>query len=405
MAPALGAPAPDTVAVFNAGSSSIRFALFRVDPAGRESVLFRQGKAEGVGHRRRFVVQDPAGTTLAAEETEDRGREFDHDAALRRILAWLDQSGEDARLRAAGHRVVHGGGRFAEPCRVTPEILGELEGFIPLALLHQPHNLRVIRALETERPGLPQVACFDTAFHGTQPPLARRIALPAAFDELGVRRYGFHGISYEFIASRLPAVVGAAGDGRVVVAHLGNGASLCALRGRRSIATTMGFSTLDGIAMGTRCGSLDPGVILYLLRRDGMGVDQVEDLLYHRSGLLGISGVSHDMRELLASPDPRAAEAVDYFVYRITRELGSLAAALGGLDALVFTAGIGEHAPEIRARVCRGAAWLGIDLDEAANREGAARISTPGSRTAAWVIPTNEELMIARHTLRLVPAA
>lgn len=389
-----------TIAVFNAGSSSIRFALYGVN-GGDDPPLLSRGKAEGVGHRRRFEVRDGASRVLVDESREDRGREFDHEAALARIFEWLAATGDAATLRAAGHRVVHGGRRFGAPALVTPEVLIEIEALSPLAVLHQPHNLKAIRALAALLPGLPQVACFDTAFHLSQPPEARLIALPAELRERGVERYGFHGLSYEHVARVMPARLGKTAAGRVIVAHLGNGASLCALRTGRSVATTMGFSTLDGLAMGTRCGSIDPGVILHLLR-EGMPLAELEDLLYHRSGLLGISGASHDMRELLASRDVRAAAAVEFFVYRAVREIGSLAAALGGLDALVFTAGIGEHAPAIRARVIAGCGWLGLDLDVTANGRNGPRLTTPESRTSAWVITTDEELTIARHTQRLL---
>jgi acetate kinase len=389
------------IAVFNAGSSSIRFAIFAAAPAGGNPAPRWRGRIEGIGHRRRFSVLDAGGGPVVEETAADHGREFHHAEALERILGWLDSAGAGAGLVGVGHRVVHGGRRFTAPVLVDPGIIDELETLSPLAVLHQPHNLRTIRAIAARLPGLPQVACFDNSFHLTQPPLARLIALPAEVRERGVERYGFHGLSYEHVAAALPAHLGAAAAGRVIVAHLGNGASLCALAAGASVATTMGFSTLDGLAMGTRCGSLDPGVLLYLLR-GGATLSQLEDLLYHRSGLLGISGVSHDMRELLASREPAAAAAVDYFVYRIVREIGSLAAALGGLDALVFTAGIGERAPGIRARIVDGCGWLGLELDESANRGGGPRLTTPQSPVSAWAIATDEELTIARHTLRLL---
>jgi acetate kinase len=292
--------------------------------------------------------------------------------------------------------------KFARPVRIDAEVLGELESLVPLAPLHQPHNLAAIRAVAQHVPQLPQVACFDTSFHRTQPVVAQAFALPRRCAEQGIRRYGFHGLSYEYIASVLPDVDARAAAGRAVVAHLGNGASLCALKAGRSVATTMGFTAVDGLVMGTRCGALDPGVLLFLMDQHGMDARALEELLYQQSGLLGVSGISSDMRTLLASTDPRAAEAVELFVYRIGRELGSLAAALGGLDALVFTGGIGENAVSIRARVCRDAAWLGLELDEEANERGGPRLSRPNSRVAAWVIPTNEELMIAQHTRRLL---
>jgi acetate kinase len=305
-------------------------------------------------------------------------------------------------LIGVGHRVVHGGPQHARPERITPQLLDELQAFVPLAPLHQPHNLAPIRILLDEMPELPQVACFDTAFHRSNPDVAQRFALPARLHDAGVRRYGFHGLSYEYIAEALRDCDPAAAAGKVVVLHLGNGASMCAIDGGRSIASTMGFTAVEGLPMGTRCGALDPGVLLYLMQHDGMDAAALEKLLYQQSGLLGVSGVSSDMRSLLASDAPGAKLAVDLYLYRIRRELGSLAAALGGLDAIVFTAGIGEHAAPIRERVCRDAAWLGVELDPVANAAGHALISTPDSRVRAWELPTNEELMIARHTRDLL---
>jgi acetate kinase len=286
--------------------------------------------------------------------------------------------------------------------RIDDALLADLEALVPLAPLHQPHNLAAAKAVARRAPHLPQVACFDTAFHRTQPEVAQRFALPRRFTDEGVRRYGFHGLSYEYIASVLPAIDARAAAGRTIVAHLGNGASLCALSGGRSVATTLSFTPADGLMMGTRVGALDPGVILYLMSRHAMDAAALENLIYHESGLLGVSGLSSDMRELLASADPRAAEAIDLFVYRIGREIGALAAALAGLDALVFTGGIGENAAAIRARVCRDAAWLGLTLDDEANTSLQPRISRADSRVAAWVVPTNEELMIVNHTRRLL---
>ncbi len=383
--------------VLNAGSSSIKFSVFKLD--GASALAHRlSGEIDGLGERPRFVAKDEAGTTLLEESL--RGG-YGHDDALAAILAWVDGRTAGAALAAAGHRVVHGGVRCTAPVRLAPDVLAWLDTLVPLAPLHQPHNLAAIRAVEKLRPGLPQVACFDTAFHTTQPPIAQVFALPYALSESGVRRYGFHGLSYEYVASVLPDYLGSAADGRVVVAHLGAGASMCAMRGRRSVATTMGFTALEGLPMGTRTGALDPGVILHLMSERGMSLAAVTELLYRKSGLLGMSGVSSDMRDLLASNEPRAAHAIDVFVYRVARELGSLAAALGGLDALVFTGGIGQHAAPIRARVCRDAEWLGVGLDAAANTRGGPRISPDGSRASAWVIQTNEELMIARHTVRV----
>jgi acetate kinase len=382
--------------VLNAGSSSIKFSVFELGERSALALLFR-GEVDGLGARPRFAARDGAGARLA-DDTLAAGAT--HDDGLGAILAWIEARTAKAALIAAGHRVVHGGVRYASPVRVTPEVMQELEKLVPLAPLHQPHNLEPIKALAKRRPSLPQVACFDTAFHTTQSPVAQAFALPRTLGEAGIKRYGFHGLSYEYIASVLPEHLGDGADGRVVVAHLGAGASMCAMRGRRSVATTMGFTALEGLPMGTRTGAIDPGVILHLMSERGMSLAEVTDLLYKKSGLLGLSGVSSDVRDLLASNSPRAAWALDVFVYRVGRELGSLTAALGGLDALVFTAGIGEHAAPIRARICRDAEWLGLRLDDGANQRGGPCISDAGSRATAWVIPTDEELMIARHTLR-----
>lgn len=326
-----------------------------------------------------------------------------HEDALAALLRWLEGTFQDLRLVAAGHRVVHGGSLYTAPVRIDASVIAELRRLIPLAPLHQPHHLAAIAALSKLHPTLPQIACFDTAFHHTQPQVATAFALPRQLAAEGIRRYGFHGLSYEYIASVLPDFLGpVVADGRVVVAHLGSGASMCAMRTRESVATTMGFTALDGLPMSRRCGNLDPGVVLYLIQEKGMTAQAVSDLLYQSSGLYGVSGVSDDMRTLLASDDPHAADAVALFVYRISRALGSLAAALGGLDALVFTAGIGEHAPEIRRGVCEQAMWLGVHLDEAANIAGGPGIAMAASRASAWVIPTDEDLMIARHTWRLI---
>jgi acetate kinase len=363
--------------------------------------LFR-GQLEGILNRPQFLARDAAGNAIGEHAWPD-GTRLGHQGAIEFLFAW----GRDGvlgghQVAAVGHRVVHGGLKFLRPALVTAEVLADLEAFIPLAPLHQPHNLAAVRAVAAHAPQLPQVACFDTSFHRTQPCVAQAFALPPCYTEEGVGRYGFHGLSYEYIASALPGIDARAAAGRTVVAHLGNGASMCALNAGKSVASTMGFTALDGLPMGTRCGAIDPGVLLYLMDRHHMDARALQELLYHESGLLGVSGVSSDMRALLASPDPRAAAAVDLFVYRIGRELGSLAAALGGLDALVFTAGIGENAAPVRARVCQDAAWLGVELDEAANQAGSPRISTASSRVTAWVVPTNEELMIAQHTRRLL---
>ncbi|MGO9596929.1 MAG: acetate/propionate family kinase [Isosphaeraceae bacterium] len=389
------------IAVLNAGSSSLKFSIF-LDQDGQLLPVFR-GQLEGLFTTPRFLVRDQTGET-AGERSWPEGTRLGHEGAIEYLFQWAEEQRKrlgGQRLAAVGHRVGHGGLKYFEPVRIDPGVLAELERLIPLVFLHEPFNLAPIKALSQSRPDMPQVACFDTAFHRTQPDVAQTFALPRAYTEKGIRRYGFHGISYEYIASVLPHYDSRAAGGRVVVAHLGNGSSLCAIRNGHSVATTMGLTSLDGLPMGTRCGSLDPGVIFLLLDHLHMDARAIEAMLYKESGLLGVSGISSDMRTLLASNDPRAAEAVDLYVYRIGRELGSLAAALGGLDALVFTAGIGENSAAIRARVCRDAGWLGVELDEAANEADGPRISRGDSRVTAWVIPTNEELMIARHTHRL----
>jgi acetate kinase len=389
----------DTILVLNAGSSSVKFSLYEAHQRPGPKGLVCDGEFDGIGHRVHFVARDNSEKSLADRYLTEGST---HEDALATLLTWVEDQFPNHCLIAAGHRVVHGGSLYTIPVSIDSTVLDELRGLVPLAPLHQPHNLAAIAAVAKLHPELPQVACFDTAFHHTQPELAAAFALPRAITAQGVRRYGFHGISYEYIAGALPDVLGpVAADGRIVVAHLGSGASLCAMHRRQSVATTMSFTPLDGLVMGTRCGNLDPGVILYLIQEKGMTPQAVSDLLYHSSGMLGVSGISDDMRTLLTSDDPLAADAVALFVYRFSRELGSLAASLGGLDALVFTAGIGEHAPEIRRRACEQARWLGIELDDAANAKGAARISAPASKVSAWVIATNEDLMIARHTWEL----
>ena len=390
----------DVILVLNAGSSSVKFSMFTVDSRGQGLRLRYRGALEGIGSDPRFFVADADGRRAVDQPLA--GRDIgagDHAALLPVLHEWIAGHTDHLRVVAVGHRVVHGGEQFAAPVLLDDVILDQLEKLAPLAPLHQPHNLAPIRVISRIAPDVAQVACFDTAFHRTQPPVSQLYALPRDLSATGIKRYGFHGLSYEYIASALPAIVGDAATGRVVAAHLGNGCSMCAMRDGTSVATTMGFTALEGLPMGTRSGAIDPGVILYLLTERGMSVADVSDLLYHRSGLLGMSGISNDMRTLLASNAREAADAVDLFVYRSTRELGSLAAALGGLDVLVFTAGIGEHAAPVRARVCDSAAWLGIRLDAAANLAGGPRISTADSPVSVWVVPTNEELMIARHTL------
>jgi acetate kinase len=389
----------DAIAVVNAGSSSLKFSLFLVR-AG-DLALDVRGQLEGLHTAPRFAAKESSGRTVA-ERSWEEGARLGHDAAVEHLRGYLGERLAGHRLIGVGHRVVHGGLEYAEPVRVDARVLKALERLVPLAPLHQPHNLSPIATLCARAPDLPQVACFDTAFHRTNPEVAQRYALPEALHAAGVRRYGFHGLSYEYVASVLPGVDARAAAGKTIVLHLGNGASMCAMESGRSVTSTMGFTAVDGLAMGTRCGALDPGVLLYLMDERRLDARAIERLIYHESGLLGVSGISSDMRTLLGSGDPRARLAIDVYLYRIRRELGSLAAALGGLDAVVFTAGVGENAPAIRERVCRDAAWLGIELDAAANAAGGPRISTPGSRVSAWVIPTNEERMIARHTRRLL---
>jgi acetate kinase len=390
----------DAILVLNAGSSSLKFAVFLV--GGDTLALHLRGRVEDLHSAPHFAAYDVQ-SNLVVEHRWDGVAELDYVEAVHYVLDWLRRESPAAHeIRAVGHRVVHGGLDFSGPVQIDADVLARLDRFVPLAPLHQPQNLAVIRAVAQVLPDTTQVASFDTSFHTQRCHLDQLYALPQQFTDAGIRRYGFHGLSYEYIASRLRDVDPAAHAGRTVVAHLGSGASMCALRAGQSVATTMGFTALDGLPMGTRCGSIDPGVVLYLIDEHDLDVRQIEHTLYVESGLLALSGLSSDMRTLLASNDPKAKEAIDYFVYRIGRELGSLAAALGGLDALVFTAGIGEHAGPIRAAVCRDAGWLGIELDEAQNAADGPRISRPTSRVAVWVIPTDEELMIARHTERVL---
>ena len=392
----------DAILTVNAGSSSLKFSVYRVEDGARLS-RSADGQIEGIGTAPRFLARGTDGSILA-DERWPADRAFDHDRSFRVLGGWLRDFLGGTTLLGVGHRVVHGGVEHAAPVLIDPAVLARLEALCPLAPLHQPHNLAGIRAVAAVQPDLPQVACFDTAFHRGHPELADWFALPRRFYDEGVRRYGFHGLSYEYIASVLPEVAPEIAEGRVVIAHLGSGASMCALKDGRSLDSTMGFTALDGLPMGTRCGALDPGVLLYLQRAHGMDADAIERMLYHDCGLKGVSGISNDMRKLLASDDPRAAQAIELFVWRIGRELGALAASAGGLDGLVFTAGIGGRSAEIRARVCRRAAWLGIELDDAANRAGGPRVSRTGSRVAVYAIPTDEEQMIARHTLAVLRA-
>lgn len=390
----------DAVLVLNAGSSSLKFQVF--DLKGRALAVQLRGQIEGIPRSPRFVVKDASGAPLVSRElSEAEGR--DHAACLVFLASWLRREDSTGfRLAAVGHRVSHGGLDYTKPVLANAAVVERLERYTPLAPLHQPFNLAPIRRLLEVAPEVPQVACFDTSFHTTQPVVAKLFGLPKRFYDEGVLRYGFHGLSYEFITRRLPEVVPEFARGRVVVAHLGSGASMCALSDLKSVATTFGFTALEGLPMGTRCGSLDPGVVIYLASERGMSLGDIETMLYKKSGLLGISNVSNDVRALLASDEPDARLAIDYFVYRVSRELGSLAAALGGLDAIVFTAGIGENSPELRARILRQAGWLGVSFDERANASGASIISSRESRVVVCVIPTNEELMIAEHTLGLI---
>lgn len=388
------------ILVLNAGSSSLKFGLY--GPGEGEPQRLARGRIEDLQGSPRFEAFGRDGEALA-KDTLKGGQGDPYEGALDRLLAFLAERFPQAPIGAAGHRIVHGGRDFAEPVRLDGGILGKLDALSPLAPLHQPHNLAPVRVLMDRKPELPQVGCFDTAFHRTNGRLAQLFALPRALIDEGVLRYGFHGLSYAYIAGRLAELDPERAGGRAIVAHLGNGASLCAMAGGKSVATTMGFTALEGLPMGTRSGSLDPGVLLYLLSR-GYDARRLEKLLYEESGLLGLSGVSRDMRTLVESSDPHAKEAVGYFCYRVAREIGSLAAALGGLDTLVFTAGIGENAAGVREEICVRSAWLGLSVDVTANSRSAPRISAPASRVAVHVIPTNEELVIARETARLVAA-
>ena len=390
------------ILTLNAGSSSIKFALFaRETPVPRTPEL--AGQIDGIGTHPHIEIRDRDGRRLDDVDLP-LGKEAQHHAVLAFLVDWLHAHESGRRISAVGHRVVHGATRYSQPVRIDAVALEALKSFIPLAPLHQPHNLAGIEAMSATLSGVPQVACFDTAFHRTQPTLAQLFALPRWITADGVRRYGFHGLSYEYIAEVLPQYLGEKAGGKVIVAHLGNGASMCAMQERQSRATSMGFTALDGLMMGTRTGSLDPGVLLYLMDHHHMDARALEKLLYRESGLLGVSGISQDMRELLASGERDAREAVDLFCYRLVREAGALCAVLGGIDAIVFTGGIGEHAAPVRASVCVALGWLGLDFDAAANDTNAIVISRPGSRIAALILPTNEEWMIARHTARLIDA-
>src|SRR5271165_4474121 len=383
------------IGVINAGSSSLKFSFYE----GERRLL--TGQVDGIGAHPSASAAGPNDEKVAPPDLGVKPPTSPSEV-LPAVLPWAKERLGDRQLAAVGHRVVHGGLRYSHPARVTPELLAELEALVPLAPLHEPYNLAPIKMAMTLNPELPQVACFDTAFHRTAPEVDQAFALPYSFFEEGIRRYGFHGLSYEYIASVLPERAPEIAKGRVVVAHLGNGCSACAMRERTSVATTMGFTALDGLPMGTRCGELDAGVVLYLIQQKGMSADELVDLLYRRSGMLGLSGISSDFRELLASDNPRAHFAVELFCNRVARHIASLAATLGGLDGIVFTAGVGENAAPVRSAICQACAWLGLDLDEAANQEQKERISMPNGRVAAYVIKTDENLMIARHARALV---
>jgi acetate kinase len=392
------------ILTINAGSSSIKFALYAADETLARHP-FLGGQIDGIGASAKLVVKNAEGQRVAEEPLTEGVK---HAEALASLFAWMEnhaRTSSDAdmarKIVAVGHRVVHGGELYSQPVRLDEAAVAALEQFVVLAPLHQPHNLNGIKALTARLPGIPQVACFDTAFHRTQPALAQLFAIPRALTAEGVKRYGFHGLSYEFIARVLPEHTSKAA-GRVIVAHLGNGASMCAMVDGKSQTSSMGFTAIDGLMMGTRTGALDPGVILYLLQSKGMDAKSLEKLLYKESGLLGVSGISQDMRTLLASDQPAAQEAVDLFCYRIVREIGALSACIGGIDALVFTGGIGEHAAEVRRRVCSQLQWLGVDFDGTANNTNQTRVSTPSSQVDVLVLPTDEEWMIAQHTYDLL---
>ena len=381
--------------ILNAGSSSVKFCVYR-RPVSEHWRLEARGQIEGIGTSPKLSAKDAQNGILAEIRLDDWVS--DGRAALDALASWLRSKYSGARVVGVGHRVVHGGARYAQPVVVTPQVLAELYELVPLAPLHQPHNLAAIDTVFERMPDVPQVACFDTSFHYCQSRVAKVIPLPSDIRKSGLQRYGFHGLSYEYISSVLPEVAPEIAKGRVIVAHLGSGASLCALKNGKSVDSSLGFTALDGLCMGTRPGALDPGVVLYLFQSLGLSAKEVETILYKKSGLLGISGISSDMRDLTRSSEPEARLAVDYFVYRAAKEIGALAAVLGGIDGLIFTAGIGENSPEIRRRICLASSWLGVELDEVANARKGPRISTPRSKVSSWVIPTNEERMIAMHT-------
>ena len=390
----------DIIPVLNGGSSSLKFSIFEI--VDEQSLALRiTGQIEGLGRSPRFVAKNETGELLEERHWENADS-IDHGFLFGFLVGWATGQISGSTVRGVGHRVVHGGLEYDAPVVIDDHVVATLERLCPLAPLHLPYNLNYIKTARSMNPQIPQVACFDTAFHRDHPKMADLFALPRAYYDEGIRRYGFHGLSYEYIARVLPEVAPEIAAGRVIVGHFGSGVSMCALNNGRSIDSTMGFTALDGLAMGTRPGALDPGVVLHLIREKNMTADDVEKMLYGKCGLLGLSGISNDMRDLETSSDPNAREAIDFFVYRASQGLGAMAAAMGGVDGIVFTAGIGENSPQIRAGICRAAQWMGVELDEAANEAGGPRISSANSPISAWVIPTDEEKMMALHTLGLI---
>lgn len=392
----------DAILVLNAGSSSLKFAVYPYAPGSPPPIL--RGKISGIGTNPVFSMRKSAGVAVPQASPMPLGASAGLDDLVPKLLHWLNSNRDGVTIRAAGHRVVHGGRMHAEPARVTEVLLTDLETLVPLAPLHQPHNLAAIRCVAAALPGLPQVVCFDTSFHRTQSRLSQLFALPRAMTDAGILRYGFHGLSYDYIAGTLPTHLGGRADGRVIVAHLGSGASMCAMLSRRSVATSMGFTALDGLMMGSRCGALDPGVVLYLMQEKGLTAQEVTSLLYAESGLLGVSGISSDMAALEANAAAPAQEAIDLFCYRAAGELARLATAIGGLDAIVFTAGIGENSALVRRLICDHLLWMGVEIDRRANDKHATRISPLSSGVDVLVIPTDEEIIVSRATHALTSA-
>ncbi len=387
----------DYVLALNAGSSSLKFGLYELAEGNRPSMRWH-GQIERLGDAPRLLAQSAGGRSVDRPLTNAKS----HDEAIQAFLDMAQEYLPNINIRAIGHRVVHGGTVYSEPVQIDDKVIETLTGFIPFAPLHQPYSLAGIRAASAAFPDTVQVACFDTAFHRTHPWVNDTFALPQGYYEKGVRRYGFHGLSYDYISQKLKEIAPGLYDGRVVIAHLGNGASMCAVSGGRAVASTMGFSALDGLPMGTRCGQLDPGVVLYMMQQEGMSADEIAEMLYRKSGLLGLSGISSDMRTLLAADTPDARKAIDYYVFRIRRELGALSAALEGIDALVFTGGVGENSAQIRQQVCDGMRWIGIDMDHNRNADGGTVLSTDFSRVRILTIPTNEEMVIARAAAQIM---